>query len=134
MYAVEVRDAIMIAHSLPDPFFGPAANKHGATFVVDVAFMRAALTAQNVVVDIGAAQTALKAVLGPLNYQDLDALAQFAGRLTTTEFLCRHIFDELCQAIGRGELGIGAEALAAMRVTLSETHLAKAWFEGPVKA
>ena len=134
MYAVEVRDAIMIAHSLPDPFFGPAANKHGATFVVDVAFMRAALTAQNVVVDIGAAQTALKAVLGPLNYQDLDALAQFAGHLTTTEFLCRHIFDELCQAIGRGELGIGAEALAAMRVTLSETHLAKAWFEGPVKA
>jgi 6-pyruvoyl-tetrahydropterin synthase len=134
MYAVEVRDAIMIAHSLPDPFFGPAANKHGATFVVDVAFMRAALTAQNVVVDIGAAQTALKAVLGPLNYQDLDALAQFAGRLTTTEFLCRHIFDELYQAIGRGELGIGAEALAAMRVTLSETHLAKAWFEGPVQA
>ena len=35
MYAVEVRDRIMIAHSLPDPFFGPAQNMHGATFVVD---------------------------------------------------------------------------------------------------
>lgn len=132
MYSVEVRDAIMIAHSLPDPFFGPAANKHGATFVVDVAFTRDVLTAQNVVVDIGAAQTALKAVLGPLNYQDLDAIAQFAGQLTTTEFLCRHIFDAMRQAIARGELGHGAQALAAMRVTLSETHLAKAWFEGPI--
>lgn len=132
MYAVEVRDAIMIAHSLPNPFFGPAANKHGATFVVDVTFMRAELTAQNVVVDIGAAQTALKAVLGPLNYQDLDELADFAGHLTTTEFLCRHVFDALKAAVSRGELGAGAEQLAAMRVTLSETHLAKAWFEGPV--
>lgn len=132
MYAVEVRDAIMIAHSLPNPFFGPAARKHGATFVVDVTFMRETLTAENVVVDIGAAQTALKAVLAPLNYQDLDALAPFAGHLTTTEFLCRHIFNELRQAIGRGELGTGAEALATLRVTLSETHLAKAWFEGPV--
>ena len=55
MYAVEVRDRIMIAHSLPDPFFGPAQNMHGATFVVDVAFFREVLTKQNVVVDIGAA-------------------------------------------------------------------------------
>ena len=29
MYAVEVRDRIMIAHSLPDPFFGPAQQMHG---------------------------------------------------------------------------------------------------------
>jgi 6-pyruvoyl-tetrahydropterin synthase len=132
MYAVEVRDAIMIAHSLPDPFFGPAANKHGATFVVDVAFMRPSLTAQNVVVDIGAAQAALKAVLSPLSYRDLDEVEAFQGKLTTTEFLCRHVFDAMKAAIARGELGQGAEELAAMRVTLSETHLAKAWFEGPL--
>jgi hypothetical protein len=74
----------------------------------------------------------LKAVLAPLSYQDLDTLPQFDGILTTTEFLCRHIFDEMKAAIGRGELGDGAEALAAMRVTLSETHLARAWFEGKV--
>jgi len=58
MFAVEVRDSIMVAHSLPDPFFGPAANKHGATFIVDVAFFRPTLTRLNVVVDIGRAQTA----------------------------------------------------------------------------
>ena len=38
MFAVEVRDHIMIAHSLPAPVFGPAQALHGATFVVDAAF------------------------------------------------------------------------------------------------
>ena len=132
MFAVEVRDSIMIAHSLPDPFFGPAKNKHGATFVVDVAFLRPTLTRLNVVVDIGRAQTALKAVLAPLSYQDLDPLPGFAGVLTTTEFLCRHIFDEMKAAINQGKLGEGAEGLSAVRVTLGETHLARAWYEGPV--
>ena len=130
MFAVEVRDAIMIAHSLPNPLFGPAANKHGATFVVDVAFFREKLSAENIVIDIGRAIDALKAVLKPLNYQDLDALPQFKGRLTTTEFLCRHIFDEMAAALKRGELGPGAEGVTKIRVTLGETHLARAWFEG----
>lgn len=132
MYAVEVRDAIMIAHSLPDPFFGPAQNKHGATYVVDVAFFRETLTAQNVVVDIGRAITVLKAVLAPLSYQDLDKLPGLEGKLTTTEFMCRHIFDGLVAAIRRGDLGPGSEGGTKVRVTLGETHLAKAWFEGPL--
>ncbi len=132
MFAVEVRDSIMIAHALRDPFFGPAQNKHGATFVVDVAFFRPALTPLNVVIDIGRAQTALKAVLAPLGYQDLDTLPRFDGVLTTTEFLCRHIHDEMVAAIHRGDLGEGAEGLSALRVTLGETHLARAWYEGPV--
>ena len=132
MFAVEVRDSIMVAHALPDPFFGPAAGKHGATFVVDVAFVGASLSRHNVVVDIGRAQTALKAVLAPLHYQDLDTLPQFSGVLTTTEFLCRHIHEALGNAIRRGELGDGAETLSAIRVTLAETHLAKAWYEAPV--
>ncbi len=132
MFAVEVRDSIMIAHALPDPFFGPAANKHGATFVVDVAFIGDSLTRLNVVVDIGRAQTALQAVLAPLHYQDLDTLPQFAGVLTTTEFLCRYIHDGLQAAVRRGDLGDGAEAMRAIRVTLGETHLASAWYEAPV--
>ena len=85
MFAVEVRDTIMIAHSLPDPFFGAAAGKHGATYVVDVAFFRSELTRLNIVVDLGRGQTALKAVLAPLHYQDLDTIPQFAGIITTTK-------------------------------------------------
>lgn len=133
MYAVEVRDRIMIAHSLPDPFFGPAQGKHGATFVVDVAFFRETLTPQNVVVDIGAALEVLSKTLKPLAYKDLDTLPQFNGKLTTTEFLCRHVFDAIVAAAKTGALGEDGRGLSKVRVTLHETDLARAWFEGPVQ-
>jgi 6-pyruvoyl-tetrahydropterin synthase len=132
MYAVEVRDHIMIAHSFRDPLFGPAQNLHGATFVVDVAFHREHLTEEGVVVDIGRAHGVLKAVLTPLNYRNLDDIPEFSGKNTTTEFLCRHIFDAVAAAVRKGELGPGSDGLAHLRVTLHESHIAKAWFEGPV--
>ena len=132
MFAVEVRDRIMIAHSLPDPFFGPAQGLHGATFVVDVAFFRPALTKQNVVVDIGAALEVLNKTLKPLAYKNLDAIPEFKGRLTTTEFLCGYIFEAMVKAAKGGALGADGKGLAKIRVTLSETELARASFEGPV--
>jgi 6-pyruvoyl-tetrahydropterin synthase len=132
MYAVEVRDRIMIAHSLPDPFFGPAQHMHGATFVVDVAFFRETLTRQNVVVDIGAAHDVLAKTLKPLGYQNLDELPQFNGVLTTTEFLCRTVFDAMVEAARDGALGEEGKKLTKIRVTLRETDLARAWFEGAV--
>ena len=132
MFAVEVRDRIMIAHSLPDPFFGPASKMHGATFVVDVAFFRETLTKQNVVVDIGAALDVLNKTLKPLAYQNLDELPQFKSKLTTTEFLCRHVFDAMAKAAQDGALGDDGKGLAKIRVTLHETDLARAWFEGTV--
>lgn len=132
MFAVEVRDRIMIAHSLPDPFFGPAQGMHGATFVVDVAFFREKLTAQNVVVDIGAALDVLAATLKPLKYKNLDALPELKGKLTTTEFLAKHIFDAMIAAAKSGALGDDGRGLSRIRVTLHETDLARAWFEGPV--
>ena len=134
MYSVEVRDRIMIAHSLPDPFFGPAQNMHGATFVVDVAFFRDQLMKHNVVLDIGAALEVLGKTLQPLRYQNLDALPQFNGVLTTTEFLCRYIFDCLTGAARSGELGEDGKSLSRLRVTLSETDLARATCEGPLRA
>lgn len=132
MYALEVRDHMMIAHSLPGDFFGPAQKMHGATFVVDVAFFRETLDPHNVVVDIGLASEALAAVLKPINYSNLDEVPGFQGKLTTTEFLCRHIFDEMNKAIQSGQLGEDAQHLARIRVTLHESHVARAWFEGPV--
>src|SRR5918998_6946301 len=107
MYAVEVRDRIMIAHSFKGELFGPAQGLHGATFVVDVAFFRETLTPDAVVVDIGRAHDALRATLAPLQYKNLDTLPQFAGRNTTTEFLSRHIFDAMAEAARRGALGPG---------------------------
>ena len=134
MYAVEVRDHIMIAHSFKGPLFGPAQGLHGATFVVDVAFFREELTPDGVVVDIGRAHEALKRVLKPLNYRNLDELPEFAGRNTTTEFLSRHVFDAMAAAARAGKLGPGSEGVARIRVTLHESHVARAWYEGPVGA
>jgi 6-pyruvoyl-tetrahydropterin synthase len=134
MYAVEVRDHVMIAHSFKGALFGPAQELHGATFVIDVAFFREALTADGVVVDIGRAHDALRSTLAPLNYKNLDALPQFAGQNTTTEFLSRHIFEAMAQAARAGALGPGSEGIARIRVTLHESHLARGWFEGPLGA
>jgi 6-pyruvoyl-tetrahydropterin synthase len=130
MFSVEVRDRIMIGHSLPDPFFGPAQNMHGATFVVDVAFFRETMTRHNVVVDIGAALDVLAETLKPLKYHNLDELPQFKGVLTTTEFLCKYIFDEMAKAARSGALGEDGNSLAKIRVILHETDLARAAYEG----
>ncbi len=132
MYAVEVRDHMMIAHSLPGELFGPAQGLHGATYVVDIAFHREKLTADGVVVDIGRATDALKVALKPLNYRNLDDLTEFEGIVTTTEVLCKFIFDRIAAAARAGELGPGSDGLSKIRVTLNESHVARAWFEGPV--
>lgn len=134
MYAVEVREHVMIAHSFKGALFGPAQELHGATFVIDVAFFRETLTTDGVVVDIGRAHDALRSTLAPLNYKNLDALPQFAGQNTTTEFLSRHIFDAMAEAARAGALGPGSEGIARIRVTLHESHLARGWFEGPLGA
>lgn len=132
MYAVEVRDHIMIAHSFKGEMFGPAQALHGATFVVDVAFFREELSANSVVVDIGRATDELKAILKPLNYQNLDALPEFKGQQTTTETLSRHVFDKMKEALKKGALGEESNGVSRIRVTLHESHVARAWFEGPV--
>ena len=132
MFTVEVRDHIMIAHSFRGSVFGPAQALHGATFVVDAAFLAERLDANGVVVDIGHAHDALKAVLAPLNYRNLDEVADFKGSNTTTEFLTRHIFDRLAEAARAGRLGRDGRELAAIRITLSESHVARAWYEAPL--
>lgn len=130
MYAVEVRDHIMIAHSLPRPVFGPAQGMHGATFEVDAAFFTRDVDADGLGVDMGLAITVLKEVLAPLNYQNLDELEVFRGRVTTTEVLARHVFDALAARVRGGAFGPGSGRIERIRVTLHESHVARAWYEG----
>ena len=129
MFAVEVRDHIMIAHSFRGAVFGPAQKLHGATFVVDAAFMAETLDGNGIVIDIGRAHDALKAVLTPLNYCNLDTLPEFKSANTTTEFMTKHIYDRLAEAARAGQLGRAGRELKAIRVTLSESHVARAWYE-----
>ncbi len=133
MYAVEVRDRIMIAHSFKGDLFGPAQALHGATFVVDVAFYRETLTAEGVVVDIGRAHEALGAALRKLNFKNLDEDPVFAGRNTTTEFLAKHIFDAMADTARQGALGPGSDGVARIRVTLHESDVARAWYESALR-
>jgi len=122
MFSVIVRDHIMIAHSLPDPFFGPASQMHGATYVVDAEFKAKELNAHNVVIDIGEAQKVLSEVLGALNYKNLDNESQFAGKLTTTEFLANHIHSQIAEVMRGTFSGI-------LKITLGESHVAWASYE-----
>ena len=132
MYAVEVSDHIMIAHSFRGEVFGPAQALHGATFTVSVAFLADKLDANGIVVDIGRAFDVLKDILKPLNYRNLDDIAEFKGVNTTTEFLTRHVFDKLAAAVRAGELGRDGREIAALRITIGESPSARAWYEAPV--
>jgi 6-pyruvoyl-tetrahydropterin synthase len=132
LYAVEVCDHIMIAHSFRGAVFGPAQALHGATFAVSAAFLAEALDENGIVVDIGRAFEVLKAVLQPLNYRNLDDVPEFKGVNTTTEFLTRHVFDQLAAAVRAGDLGRDGREIAALRITIGESPTARAWYEAPV--
>jgi len=132
MYLLCVRDHMMIAHSFTGEVFGPAQKLHGATYVVDLEFRRTELDADGLVVDIGLASQALHAVLAGMNYRNLDEEAAFKGRNTTTEFLAREVFDRVVVQIRDGALGAAARGLACLKVTLHESHIAWAAYEGAV--
>jgi 6-pyruvoyltetrahydropterin/6-carboxytetrahydropterin synthase len=134
MYSLAVRDHVMIAHSFRGAVFGPAQALHGATYVVDAEFRRASLDADGLVVDIGLASQCLREILGEFNYRNLDELPAFANRNTTTEFLAGVIHQRIAAGIEAGKLGEGARALASLRVSLHESHVAWAAYDAPLKA
>jgi len=129
MFSVTVRDHMMIAHSFHGEVFGPAQRLHGATYIVDVTFRRAALNADNIVVDIGGAAAELHAVLGELSYRNLDDEAAFAGMNTSTEALAQVVADRLAERVQAGALGEAGRGLAGIAVTLRESHVAWASYE-----
>jgi len=132
MYSLTVRDHFMIAHSFNSEVFGPARRLHGATYVVDATFMRPELDDDDLAVDIGLAGEVLGEILAEFNYRNLDDVDEFAGRNTTTEFMARVIFERLAAAIGQGRLGPAAAGLTRLKVELSESHLARAGYEGGI--
>jgi 6-pyruvoyl-tetrahydropterin synthase len=129
VFSVTVRDHIMIAHSFTGEVFGPAQRLHGATYVVDASFRRAELDPDGLVVDIGAAAQQLAALLGELNYRNLDEEPAFAGVNTSTEALAKVVADRLAERVRAGALGENARGLAGIAVTLHESHVAWASYE-----
>jgi 6-pyruvoyl-tetrahydropterin synthase len=133
MYTCRVRDRVMIAHSFKGEVFGPAQKLHGATFVVDVEFRREELDANGIVVDIGRATEALKAILAAINYRNLDEMPDFSGRNTTTEVVARWVFDRMREKLEKGELGPGSDAILSLKVEIAESDVAWAGYEGAVR-
>jgi len=129
MYTVRVRDHFMIAHSFKGEVYGPAQRLHGATYVVDVEFLREELDEDGLVVDIGRASNALNEVLSGLNYRNLDEDPGFEGENTSSEFMARVVFERMVKKITRGSLGAGATSLVSMKVTLNESHVASASYQ-----
>jgi 6-pyruvoyl-tetrahydropterin synthase len=132
VYAVEVSDQIMIAHSFRGEIFGPAQKVHGATFVIRVAFYAETLDRHGIVVDIARAHEVLKEALQPLNYRNLDEVPSLKGVNTTTEWLTKYLFDHLAGAARAGALGRAGGELKSIRVTVSESPVARAWYEAPL--
>jgi len=132
MFSVTVRDHMMIAHSFRGEVFGPAQRLHGATYVVDATFRRAALDANNIVVDIARAAEELHTVIGELTYRNLDDEAAFAGINTSTEALAQVIADRLANRVHSGALGDAARELAGITIVLHESHVAWASYERPL--
>jgi 6-pyruvoyl-tetrahydropterin synthase len=129
MFSMNVRDHMMIAHSLRGEAFGPAQRLHGATYVVDATFRREELDADGIVVDIARAASALRGVLDELSMRNLDDEPTLHGVNTTTETLARVVADRLADRIVAGGLGPAAREVSGMTVTLHESHVAWAAYE-----
>jgi len=130
MFTVCVRDHVMIAHSFRGEVFGPAQRLHGATYVVDVEFRRPELDPNGLVVDIGRASEALSSIVSEYAYRNLDEMPEFEGVNTTTEALAKVVFDKMKAKIDAGVVGPGSDGLASMKVSLHESHVAWAAYEG----
>jgi 6-pyruvoyl-tetrahydropterin synthase len=129
VYAVTVRDHVLIAHSLRSEVFGPAQRLHGATYVVDATFSGPALYSDGIVVDIGRASEELHGVLADLHHRNLDDEPALVDGNTTTEALARLVAARLADRIAAGALGAAARDLAGLKVTLHESHVAWASYE-----
>ena len=127
MFELTVRDRMMVAHSLPGEFFGPAQRLHGATYVVDARLRATGLDEHGVVADIGALSTALRAVLAGLEYRNLDDEPDFAGIPTTTEVLARTVADRLSDLVLQGEVGV-VDHVQELEVVLHESDVASAGY------
>lgn len=123
MFSISVRDHVMCSHSLRGAMFGPAQNRHGATYAVTAEFRGAELDEHGVLLDLAWAKDALGEALAPLRYADLDET--FPGENTTTEFLARYVHGELARRLPPGFAGV-------IRVELVENPLMAAAYEAAV--
>jgi 6-pyruvoyltetrahydropterin/6-carboxytetrahydropterin synthase len=129
MFVLGVSDHVMIAHSFPDPFFGPAQRLHGATYAIDLEVRSSTIGPHEVVMDIGALRTLLRGVLADLDYRNLDEHVAFAGRMSTTERVAEHIANRAAERLALLPAGSAPGKGISVRVVVRESPLAYAAYE-----
>jgi 6-pyruvoyl-tetrahydropterin synthase len=132
MFALGVSDHVMVAHSFPDPFFGPAQRLHGATYGVELEVKAPHLGPHQVVMDIGALRALLQGILEELDYRNLDEHPAFAGRFSTTEQVAEHVARRAAEALGQLEPEQAPAPGAMVRALVRESPVAYAAFERAV--
>jgi 6-pyruvoyltetrahydropterin/6-carboxytetrahydropterin synthase len=103
MYEVGVVSHFEAAHSLKGDF-GPATRTHGHTYRVEIAVRGESLSEDGTLCDIGQLQAMLQEVIHPLNFQNLDELAEFCRRNSTAEVVAEHIFEGLASSLSQQNL------------------------------
>jgi 6-pyruvoyltetrahydropterin/6-carboxytetrahydropterin synthase len=129
MFTLGVRDHIMIAHSFPSPFFGPAQRIHGATYAVEAIVKSSSLGPEHVVMDIGALRSILRAALASLDYQNLDDHPSFQAIFSTTERVAEHIAELVAKGIAAAASSARPPAGSSLRIVLGESPVAWAAFK-----
>ncbi len=132
MYSITVRNNILIAHSLPGDVFGPAQNMHGATYVVDAEFFAEKVNKYNIIMDLGVVTNILADVLKFYSYKNLDEVEDFKGKITSTEFLAKDIYDRICEQLKKNYLE-DYSLLHKIKITLTESNVAWASFEQEIE-
>ncbi len=132
MFSVGVSDYCMVAHSLPDPTFGPAQRLHGATYTVEVEVHSQAIGRHNVVMDIAALREVVHRVLAPINYSNLDEHPAFAGRISTSERLAEYLAERIADAIAELPEEARPTEPASLRLRLHESPNAWVGCDRPI--
>ena len=84
--------------------FGPATQRHGHDYRVEIGVRGAKLREDGTLCDIAVLQQALDRCLAPLDSNDLDELPEFDGRNTTAEVVAAWVADALAPSLR--ELGL----------------------------
>lgn len=118
MYEVGVVDQFDATHALRGDF-GPATQKHGHAYRVEVMVRGNELRTDGTLCDIGQLGEAVGRTLAELRDRDLDDLSSFEGRNTTAEIVAGHINDRV-----RATLDGAALAAVVVRVWESPSAFA----------
>ena len=122
MFTIIVECGFSAIHQLRLPG-GTLEPRHGHDWIVRAHFSRATLSDAGMVIDFADAQAALRSVIEPLQYADLNSFEPLSGLNPTAEVVAKFIFDRLTRpgfdSLRRVEVTEAPGCIAAYEPTLA---------------